>query len=77
MNKFMYDGQEIEIPKISPIGNDEYKIEEGSYSGEIFWMKNFTLSRDMISFDCESNTDIQEIVLNYVRYLLVRSLEET
>jgi hypothetical protein len=76
MNKFMYDGQEIEIPKISPIGNDKYKIEEGSYSGEIFWMKNFILSGDMISFDCESNTDIQEIVLNYVRYLLVRSLEE-
>ena len=76
MNKFMYDGQEIEIPKISPIGNDEYKIEEGSYSGEIFGMKNFSMNGEMIEFDCESNPDIQEIVLNYVRYLLVRSLEE-
>ena len=76
MNKFMYDGQEIEIPKISPIGNYEYKIEEGSYSGEIFGLKNFNMNGDMIEFDCESNPDIQEIVLNYVRYLLVRSLEE-
>ena len=76
MNKFMYDGQEIEIPKISPIGNDEYKIEEGSYRGEIFGMKNFNMNGDMISFDCASSPDTQEIVLNYVRYLLVRSLEE-
>lgn len=76
MIKFMYDGQEIEIPKIVPIGDDEYKIEEGSYSGEIFSMKNFDLKEDIVSFDCESNPDIQDIISNYVRYLLVQSLEE-
>ena len=76
MNKFMYDGQEIEIPKISPIGDNQYKIEEGSYSGEIFSMKNFDLKGGIVNFDCEANPDIQEIVLNYVRYILVRSLEE-
>ena len=76
MNKFMYDGQEIEIPDITPIGDNQYKIEEGSYSGEIFSMKNFDLKGGTVNFDCEANPDIQEIVLNYVRYILVRSLEE-
>lgn len=76
MIKFMYDGQEIEIPKIVPIGNNEYKIEEGSYSGEIFSMKNFDLKGDIVNFDCDSIPEIQDIITNYLRYILIQSIDK-
>lgn len=76
MIKFMYDKDEVEIPKIVPIGNNKYTIVEGAYSGEIFNIENIELEGDTVSFDCEATLEVQEIVTNYVRYLLVSSIEE-
>ena len=76
MNKFMYDGQEIEIPKVKILSHEEFQIDEGQYKGEIFSVKNIQLEGETLSFDCDSIPEIQNIVCNYMRYVLTNAAEE-
>lgn len=74
MNKFDFDGEELEIPLIHIIDKEHFRVEEGEFAGETFTLKNMHLEEDQLFFDAEHKEGMKEIVINFVKWILVNSV---